>query len=148
MKWLILISLCTPLTALARLGETAHECVSRYGQPVQINKAEKRLTFRKNGFVIVCFFHGQHCDRIAYQRPALVGGVAMSDTEIELLLASNGRDWQRRPVLSLHREWVDAAGNLAHYDVVDDLFYLTTAAAHERFNAAQESRERAVLDEF
>jgi len=56
--------------ALARLGETAEQCVARYGQPVAVDRPNANMTFHSNGMIIVCCFTASEptakCDQINY----------------------------------------------------------------------------------
>lgn len=55
--------------AWARLGETAEECIARYGQPVSVSHELTAITFEKEGWRVNAFFDEQgKCDLLYYSK--------------------------------------------------------------------------------
>lgn len=96
----ILALLSAPL--LARIGETTDECIRRYGEPLGIAPDKSRITFRKNGYDIFCYFlKDGKCWRILYEatftpqtRPVSVLASKEWTEEYRRLMDLNGTGWQ------------------------------------------------------
>lgn len=139
--------------AQARLGETPQECVTRYGQPISIDKETAMLGFRKEGILIAATFRDNACVLISYMKDVTEqnpnGGGRFSDAEIEVLLESNangGGKW-REPLLSFHDVWINDTSQAQH-DKISGMFSVMTLAEKERQAAEKAAQDKKNLEDF
>lgn len=97
MKYL-LPALLLPVLAFARIGETPEQMAARYGAPVEVQPT--RLTYQKNGFIIIADMFSGRCYSLAFSRD---GGV--SPEQINTLRAANCGE----------QTWTDIDGSRTQY---------------------------------
>ena len=143
----ILLILLVPICAFARIGETAEECVTRYGKA--IDKVDNRMFFAKGGFVIAATFYQGVVDSIAYFKEGKRAEI--SDNEIEVLLKSNGGDekWEKLKIISVDKQWETEDGAImACYKTFDNMLLIATKERLERMIAEKKAEEKERLEEF
>ena len=122
----MILLLVSPKTACARLGESAQECVDRYGQPIAVNRANPAgpyMDFRSNGLIIRCFYvtaePDSACEQILYRTDIAAGAVTWDVFQRVLELNSQGSTWgepmSRESSLGTVTDWQRQDGADADY---------------------------------
>lgn len=117
MEHLILVfyALCLNDVAFARLGESAPECVARYGKPISVDQFSDgriKVLFQKGPFTIIAEFNGDksdgvngsECQEITYRKKDLS---RIFENEIRTLLKANGygKEWLIEPNQAGNKVW-------------------------------------------
>ncbi len=107
-------------TSQARIGETIAECEKRYGKHQTSETAkpgyDEARIYVKNGIAIMIGFQGQEAVLVIYSKFKDRKVLAMSDQEIETLLAANagGKKWF--PDREKKKTWERVGGQRASYE--------------------------------
>jgi hypothetical protein len=154
MKPLIILLSLTTLT-FGRIGETPAECTTRYGEPVNINKETKTISYTKAGlFIMITFHEGKACQFIAAksEKDVLGNFLEMSEVERDTILKANAGDgeWvKKNQLIEFSPQWVnDKAKVVAQYTQPENMLIIMTLESVDRNAKLKEIEEKKALEGF
>ena len=140
LKYLIPLLCLAGLPGFARLGESAQECMARYGPNIQVLQQGTKHAFMKGGYIIVVGLHDGRCDSLGYQHAdAGAAGLPSELTEKEMttLLTANAgpSTWKSEAFNEPGKFWTRADGLArASYDPKMRTLTLVTQAYLDRID--------------
>lgn len=155
MKKLLLTTAITVAVSLfgaqARLGESANQCIDRYGEPQSVSES-RAIEFRVNDFKVICSFNEENiCDFFSVEKKDTRGrNVEMTDNEISIIQQSSSSNWVERELSSAGRSWCTEPGEeaLSFYLFGKDVLIIETKDGYERMSKNLKNDEEKNLSDF